>query len=99
MLQDWASQAGDAGAGQAQLQQLERREEKVRQALKAAPGATVGAEQLQSIQDLLDALIQNPRDIELLLKVGQHAADLASVVNENGQLRRAVEEAKEASGA
>jgi hypothetical protein len=48
-------------------------------------------EQLQAVQDMLDTLIHNPRDVAVLMQMGEQAPALAAVVNEYGQLRRVLE--------
>jgi ribosomal protein L32E len=53
-----------------------------------APGPSLSKEQLDSIQEMLNSVIRNPRDVELLMKMGQKARELAAVVNESAQLHR-----------
>lgn len=63
----------------------------VARALRDVPSRSLTPQSVQSTQDALDHLIQNPRDIELLMQLGRQATDLAAIVNEYSQLRRVVE--------
>lgn len=100
LVRELAQQVDDAESRRTQtdrhLEQLEGagvRLETVREILGEAPQSPMSQQQLQSMQGILDQLIQNPRDIELLMQVGRQASDLAAVVNEYDQLRRLLQRA------
>lgn len=80
--------AGVEEANRASLEEANRSLEAARSILRDAPGRSMSNEQLQSTQDMLDTLIQNPRDVEILMKMGREAATIAAVVNESNQLHR-----------
>lgn len=66
--------------------------ESVRTAVQAVPTASVSEDQLKSMSAMLDQLVQQPRDIELLMQVGRSAGDLAAVVTEYTRLRQFVDD-------
>lgn len=93
MATELAQHSADAERLQDAMRSAENaaaRQQSLKEVLTDVPEPAVAAHQLSEFQDMLDALINNPRDVELLMKVGQQATGLAAVINEYGQLRRIV---------
>ena len=75
----------------AALEAANERQGGLRSVLQEAPEPSLDGERLHSVQAMLDTLIQSPRDVEVLMHLGQQAANLAAVVNECTQLRRVLD--------
>jgi hypothetical protein len=93
-----AQQLSSAEARLQEAQQTSGNIDAVRQALQSAPRQTIQSAQLQSLQGSLDQLVQQPRDIEVLMQVGRQAPDLAAVVREYDQLRQVLDNLASAAG-
>jgi pSer/pThr/pTyr-binding forkhead associated (FHA) protein len=70
--------------------------EAARRALHGAPQSSIAQDQVESLQQVLAELIEHPRDVEILMRVGNLASVLAAVLNEWQQLRSAIEQASSA---
>ena len=75
----------------AELEESEQAREALKALMREVPEPSMQKEQLQAVQDMLDTLIHNPRDVAVLMQMGEQAPALAAVVNEYGQLRRVLE--------
>jgi len=75
----------------AELEESEQAREALKALMREVPEPSMQKEQLQAAQDMLDTLIQNPRDVAVLMQMGEQAPGLAAVVNEYGQLRRVLD--------
>jgi pSer/pThr/pTyr-binding forkhead associated (FHA) protein len=87
-LQDLDARLGEANA---RLAGAEQREQAIRGVVQGVPARSMSDEQVQAVEQLLDALHQSPRDIEVLMKIAHQAGDLNAVVQEYAQLRQAIQ--------
>jgi predicted component of type VI protein secretion system len=62
-----------------------------RHALRDVPPSSISQEQVGSLEQVLAELTEHPRDVEVLMRVGNHASVLAAAVNESRQLRAVIE--------
>ena len=82
------------GELEGQLQALAAGEavrEAARQAMRDVLPSTISQEQVSALQQVLAELAAHPRDVEVLLRVGNQASVLAAVVNELLQLRTVID--------
>jgi len=63
------------------LQEIDRTHQTVKKIVQGIPGRALSSEQLGSLREMTDALAANPRDVEVLMRVAQHSANLATVVD------------------
>jgi hypothetical protein len=90
-----------AAASEARVRELEDKSathDAVAAAIADIPEPSVDSEQLGSIEHMLEQLIQNPRDIEVLMQVGKQAGDLSTIVTEYSRLRDALQRVSDAAG-
>jgi chromosome segregation ATPase len=71
---------------------------RVRQALSAASDEGPSSQTLQEMTAKLDALVQSPRDIDVLRDVSQHAAAMSAALNDYAKLRSLLNSIRTAIG-
>jgi chromosome segregation ATPase len=73
------------------LHEREDRLAATRSKLEQAPESVLSGDQRQAIEELLTSVVQNPKDIDVLMRTAQDSADILSVVNEAKALRAVVD--------
>ena len=83
---------------QSALEDANRRHDAIRQAVRNAQTGGMQPQQLGHLLETLDALVQNPRDIDLLRTVSQDAPNISAALKQYAQMRLALDNVVQAAG-
>lgn len=90
-LQDSRAEQARAHESLQNMQGMSQTQESIKQAIQTLASPSLSSDDLAVIREMVDSLAQNPRDVEILMRVAQQSAKLAAILDDYTRLRETVE--------